>query len=154
MLETRGLCDERVASIYEAVIATSSDDPNQIVHIDGIRGPVEFNRYRLKTYQNIIAAFLDSLPEDFREQSNGGCGGMTLLGGNHDRNCGYRQWADQHQSIEHLFELGLAIGKVAYLDPRLYRKEYPRFVIFGQAKGIPSRVQVGVEFEEIKLKAA
>lgn len=140
----RGLSDHTVDSIYNEVLANSADEPNKFVHIHGVKAVlVTLHRDRLAEHALEIGNLLDCLPEDFRENKNG-CGGQNTLCANKDRTRNNMRWADRHSSIERLFDLGLAIGKVKFLDEEIYRHEYPRFVIFNEAKGI----------EEIELKNA
>jgi hypothetical protein len=87
--------------------------PADAVFVDGIITRFGFNAQRLEQHREEISAMLLNLPDPFMRSKGGG---WSFLQACADRSG--EQWTGLHQTMDQLFTLGIAIGKVAYLLPR------------------------------------
>lgn len=81
---------------YEGIIATYCLHPKRV------------DDYKLE-----IAEMLENLPDPFQEDTGGG---WSFLNACDDKNG--EQWTGLHRTMEHLFILGMAIGRVKSILPR------------------------------------
>lgn len=98
-----------VEDIFKSCLAAEDE---QYKEVEGIIAKYAINEERLNENADDIKSMLMQLPESFMES---GGGGYTFLGACCDKD-GY-QWGEQY-NMEHLFVLGLALGKVKELLPR------------------------------------
>lgn len=80
------------------------------------RGVVEtswFHPERLESHRAEIEMLLNELPEEFRKDS--ASGGASFLEACYDKHGNL--WTGLHRTMERLFQLGIAIGKVECLAP-------------------------------------
>lgn len=140
MTEFTGLSAERVSSIFMSCLFKDGEDTSKYIPAPGITCNVGFHPGRIEEHRAEIAAMLDELSDDFKES---GGGGMSFLNACYDRNG--RQWTGMHKTMEQLFQLGLAIGKVGYVLEREFWSALPG--------GMPYLV-VYNDPKEVELKAA
>jgi hypothetical protein len=117
------LTAERVDEVFRGCLFTK-DDYEEIggkenaadiaVIAEGITFKVGFHPKRLEGHTEEIIEMLDELPDTFKASSNEG--GWSFLNACYDRHG--RQWTGLHRTMEELFLLGIAIGRVEYLAPR------------------------------------
>lgn len=141
MTESTGLSADRVSSIFTSCMFRDGEDTSKYVPAPGITTNVGFHPGRIEENRVEIAALLDELPGPFKESSGGG---MSFLNACYDRNG--LQWTGMHRTMEQLFQLGLATGKVGYVleDRELWSTlpgGMPYFVVYNDSK-------------EVELKAA
>ena len=91
----------------------------ELIKVEGIVNNFGFHPERVKKHTNEIISFLDELPDDFKLSKGGG---WSFLNACIDKN-GY-QWGE-HNNIEQLFSLGIAIGKANFLMPRSMWSAFP-----------------------------
>lgn len=104
---------DRVSLIFLNCLFKDDEDTSSYVKAEGITGTVGFNPDRLNSHKAKIEAMLDELPDEFKKS---GGGGMSFLNACNDKHG--NQWTGFHQTMEQLFQLGIAIGKVECLLPR------------------------------------
>ncbi len=107
------LNSENVESIFIKSLFVDGTDTSNAIIVEGIRTNFGFDPDSIELYKEGISSMLDKLSDDFR-QSKGG--GMSFINACDDRNG--VQWTGLHATMEKLFCLGMAIGKVKSLMPR------------------------------------
>jgi len=131
----------RVKEIFLACLFKNEEDKSKYVPAAGITTTnVGFHPGRIEEHKAEIANMLNELPDEFKES---GGGGMSFLNACMDRHG--NQWTGFHQTMEQLFLLGLATGKVTCLLPR---ESWP--ALYG---GMPYYA-VNNDFKEVELKVA
>lgn len=114
MSNQRALTAERVSTIFTDCLFKSKELPvKEYVPAPGITTNIGFHPERIASYRSEIIKMLDELPDEFHEASGGG---MSFL--NACNNKYGEQWTGMHQTMERLFQLGIAIGKVSCLTSR------------------------------------
>jgi hypothetical protein len=103
------LTADRVEAIFADCLAPGADG----VTVEGIVGTAVFDQDALTAWTADICALLAELPDQYRKS---GGGGWSFLNACDDRHG--NQWTGFHRTMEHLFMLGLGIGKVELLMPR------------------------------------
>ncbi len=103
----------QVRQIFLDCLLRDGEDTRGQVKAEGITSTVGFNPDRLNGHKAKIEAMLDELPDEFKKS---GGGGMSFLNACNDKHG--NQWTGLHQTMEQLFQLGIAIGKVECLLPR------------------------------------
>lgn len=105
------LTSENVSTIFEMCLCGKNID-NPIV-IEGIVAKYGFDKKQIENNKSDIEDMLSQLPKEFHKGTGGG---WSFLGACHNKDG--EQWTGMHRSMEQLFCLGIAIGKVEYLLPR------------------------------------
>lgn len=136
----KGLTAERVESIFTSCLFKDDEDKSEYVPAPGITTNVGFHPGRINGHKDEIAEMLNELSDEFQESSGGG---MSFLNACNDKHG--VQWTGMHQTMEHLFQLGLAVGKVTCLMPREMWSALPG--------GMPYYV-VNTNFKEIERQVA
>lgn len=108
------LSASRVTEIFRDCLFNEGEDTSNNVPAEGIKTTVGFHLERLQSYKDEVAAMLDELSDDFKPVGGGGTSFLNACDDKHGR-----QWADLHQTMEQLFQLGIALGKVTCLMPRV-----------------------------------
>ena len=115
------LTAERVKTIFHDCIFKTKEIKeigeeaalSSAVKAEGITVNMAFHPGRLERHEAEISQMLDELPDAFKES---GGGGMSFLNACDDKHG--RQWTGLHQTMEQLFQLGIAIGRVESTLPR------------------------------------
>jgi len=107
------LTASRVNQIFLDCLPRDGEDTSNHVEAEGIVGVTVFDRDRLNSYQAEIEAMLDELPSKFKKSDGGG---MSFLAACEDKDGNL--WTSSHRTMEELFQLGIAVGKVKYQPPR------------------------------------
>ena len=94
-------------------------DGSEAVDVDGIVSRFSFSKAKLAERADEIYALLLELPEDFLSSKGGG---TSFLMACHDKDGNH--WGE-HQDMEALVCLGIAIRKASFLIPRAIRKHLP-----------------------------
>jgi|SRR6185437_4652181 len=87
--------------------------PPDLVRADGVVTTYGFHPGRLWSHVDEILEMLSELPDDFMRDRGGG---MSFLNACVDRHG--NQWTSLHRTMEALFCLGIATGRVECLLPR------------------------------------
>lgn len=103
----------RVRQLFLDCLFKDGEDTSSHVKAEGITSIAEFNPDRLNIHKVEIEAMLDELPDEFKKSDGGG---MSFLNACNDRHG--NQWTGFHQTMEQLFQLGIAIGKVECQLPK------------------------------------
>jgi hypothetical protein len=110
----KGLTADRVGAIFNDCMFRKEElPPKEYVPASGIITDVGFHPERVESYKDEIAEMLAELSDDFQEA---GGGGMSFLKACEDKHG--NQWTGMHQTMEQLFQLGMAVGKVTCQLPR------------------------------------
>lgn len=107
------LTPQRVEEVFFACMFEDGEDTSNNVVAEGVTSTVGFHPDRLESNSGAIVELLGELPDVFK--ASGG-GGMSFLNACDDKHG--NQWTGLHQTMEQLFLLGLASGKVVCLLPR------------------------------------
>jgi hypothetical protein len=92
------------------------DPVSTSIVVEGVLGmKVGFDPAKITEHEPEIVDFLSQLPPQFLTGPGGG-GGWSFLNACNDKND--NQWTGLHRTMDELFLLGQAIGKVQYLMPR------------------------------------
>jgi hypothetical protein len=105
------LTSERVEIIYKSCLFSTTPnviDQTNVIH--GIMSKTLFDPERIEQHRKEIDELLDELPEGFHEKTGGG---WSFLQACVDKNG--NQWTGMHLTMDRLFQLGMAIGKVEYV---------------------------------------
>jgi len=106
------LTGENVSIVVKNCLFAGNEDTSTAVLAKGVQNEFGFNPERLAKNEETIIEFLKQLPENFRVDKGGGWSFLSAI----DTIDG-TQWA-QHQNVDELMCLGLAIGRVKFLLPR------------------------------------
>ena len=107
------LTSEKVESIFIDCLFKDYEDKTTFVKAEGIMMTCGFHPDRLQGHKEEIAGLLAELPDDYKVI---GGGGMSFLNACYDKHG--NQWTSFHRTMDQLFMLGMAIGKVSCLLPR------------------------------------
>lgn len=107
------LTAKRVNEIFLDCLFRDGEDTSNHVKAEGIMTTVGFHPERLDSHKAEVETMLGELPSEFQMQ---GGGGMSFLNACVDKHG--EQWTGHHPTMEQLFQLGIAIGKVAYIFPK------------------------------------
>lgn len=113
MTVTQRLSTKRVENVFMDCLFRGGEDTSSHVKAEGITTNVGFHPERLKNHETEIIEMLNELPDEFKETSGGG---MSFLNACNDKQG--NQWTSFHHTMEQLFQLGIASGKVKLLLPR------------------------------------
>jgi hypothetical protein len=103
-----------VDCLFESV---DGDPPDEaLVVVEGILHKYGFDPAKLEKHRAEIVALLYELPIQFHPKAEGGEDGWSFLNACLDRHG--RQWTGLHLTMEKLFCLGMAIGRVSEMLPR------------------------------------
>lgn len=119
MADAAILSEGAVNVLYRACLWQGDDDPAQKQKIEGIVGIALLHRKRTHAQRGAIGALLGELPPQFHKSVGGGWSFPNACMDRHGR-----QWADLHQTMEHLFVLGIATGQARFL---MQRKDWAVF---------------------------
>ena len=100
------LTGDSVHEIFFDCFLNEDDTVENAVEVEGIT-KARFDPERLEARKAEIEGLLAELPDDFMKSKGGG---MSFLNACMDRHG--NQWTSFHQTMEQLFLLGMAIGKV------------------------------------------
>ena len=103
------LSSEQVNAIFTDCLFQDDEDTSEHIKAEGITMTVGFHPERLESHRVEIEAMLGELPDEFQESGGGGWSFLNACNDKHGN-----QWTGSHQRMEHLFQLGIAIGKVEY----------------------------------------
>ncbi len=107
------LSAERVEEIFRDCLFRDGEDTSNHVVAEGITRNVGFHPDRLNGHKAEIEQMLDELPDGFKRSGGGGWSFLNACEDKHGN-----QWTGLHQTMEQLFQLGIAIGKAEYQLPR------------------------------------
>lgn len=107
------LTAENVHHTFMDCLFDDDEEKKDPVIVEGITLSVGFNPDRLKKNEENIYSMLKELPASFQKDSGGG---MSFLQACEDKDG--NQWTGLHQTMQELFLLGLASGKVQYCLPK------------------------------------
>lgn len=110
----------RVDEVFRDCLYKDGEDTSKAILVEGIVTTAGFHPERLESHRKDIEAMLAELPSEF-QQSGGG--GMSFLNACNDKNGD--QWTGEQRTMEHLFQLGIGIGKVECLVPRKMWSAFP-----------------------------
>ena len=103
---------KRVQELIVDSLWDEASSPEKTIIAEGIIRTFGFNVDKLATHKQEIIDLLNELPDNFKEESGGG---WSFINACVDKNGNL--WGEHH-SMEELFCLGIAIGRVKCLIPR------------------------------------
>ncbi len=109
----------RVKEIFMDSLFRDGENTDKHVKAEGIMCTVGFHPERIESHRAEVESMLSQLPDDFK--TSGG-GGMSFLNACMDKEGNH--WAE-HPTMEKLFQLGIALGKVKYCLPREMWSAFP-----------------------------
>ena len=104
------LTSERVETIYKSCLLSTMPRDIDPIRIHGIMTNTLFDPELTELHRKEIDELLNELPEGFHEKTGGG---WSFLQACMDKNG--NQWTGMHLTMDRLFQLGMAIGKVEYV---------------------------------------
>jgi len=107
------LTSQNVEEVFFNCLFKEGENTDNPILADGIMSKIGFHEKRLNNNSDNITSMLNKLPKEFQKNSGGG---MSFLNACDD--CDGNQWTGSHTTMEQLFQLGLALGKVKCLIPR------------------------------------
>lgn len=107
------LTAERVNEIFLDCLFRDGENTSNHVMAEGIVTNVGFHPDRLNSHKDEVVAMLDELPDEFKKSGGGGWSFLNACDDKHGN-----QWTGLHQTMEQLFLLGIALGKVKCQLPR------------------------------------
>lgn len=108
------LTADNVHDVFTHCLFKEQENTENMVRAEGILNDFGFHPQRLKGYESEIIDMLSCLPDAFHEDKGGG---WSFLNACDDKEG--NQWANLHTTMEQLFVLGIAIGKVKCLMPKI-----------------------------------
>lgn len=118
VLASNILNSERVEEIFSDCLCQGWDNLNNCLAVQGITQSVFFHPEKIKKYKIQIEEMLDHLPDTFR-----GRHGTSFLSACYDKSG--IQWTESKVSMEHLFQLGIAIERIQLLGQRQAWRIFP-----------------------------
>lgn len=123
-------------------------DPDHTIIAEGVVHTFGFNAEKLATHKDEIIELLDELPDNFKEEVGGGWSFIQACVDKHDNHWG------EHHSMEELFCLGIAIGRVKVLMPRamwsILPGGVPYYAICKEDQPTVTETQYRAEHEDIE----
>ena len=107
------LNSQKVEQTFRDCLFKDGEDTTNHIMAEGIMTNVGFHPDRLESHKPTIEEMLAELPKEFNEATGGG---WSFLNACNDKNGD--QWTGLHQTMEQLFLLGIAMGKVKIQLPR------------------------------------
>ncbi len=107
------LSTEGVEKVFVDCLFKEGEDTSTHIAAEGIMMTVGFHPERIESHRAEIEAMLDELPDQFKASSGGGWSFLNACEDKHGN-----QWTSFHRSMDQLFMLGMAIGKVESQMPR------------------------------------
>ena len=107
------LTAENVVKVFEDCLFHDGEDTNNHVKAEGITMTVGFHPGRLDKHRKKIEAMLQELPNEFQKSGGSGWSFLNACMDKHGN-----QWTGLHRTMEQLFLLGIAIGKVQCQLPK------------------------------------
>jgi len=86
--------------------------PEDAILVKGIMATFAFHPRRTESHKDEIAELLNELPDQFKESSGGGWSFLNACTDRHGKHWG------EHQNMEQLFVLGIAVGKAKFQLPK------------------------------------
>ena len=114
------LAADNVQDVFTYCLFKEQENTENMVKAEGVLRDFGFHPQRLKEREDDIISMLNYLPDPFHEDKGGG---WTFLNACNDKDD--NQWANLHTTMEQLFVLGIAIGKVKSLMPKDMWKNLP-----------------------------
>lgn len=111
-IESEKISAKEVRALLLSCLFKEGEDTTNYVPAEGILSRLGFHPERLEQARPQVVAWLNLLPDNFKEE---GGGGMSFLAACMDKNGVH--WGE-HQSMEQLFLLGIGLGLVKCLLPR------------------------------------
>jgi hypothetical protein len=102
-----------VETVKSCLYETTPEDISKAVIVEGIMAKFGFDPERLAKKKADIESMLGQLPASFQKSGGGGCSFLAAC----ERADGV-QWTGLHKTMDELFVLGLAVGKVQLCLPR------------------------------------
>ena len=106
------LTSENVSEVFMDCLFRDGEDTDNHVKAEGITATVGFHPDRIETHKEDVAAMLACLPDEFQSKKSGGWSFLNACNDKYGR-----QWGE-HQNMEQLFQLGIALGLAKWLMPR------------------------------------
>lgn len=107
------LTSKNVQSVLlDSLFQQHPEDESKAVKVEGVVGRFGFDPERLKKHEEDVVSMLKQLPKEFHKEVGGG---YSFLGA--CNRADGQQWGE-HRSMDELFCLGIALGKVAFAMPR------------------------------------
>lgn len=107
------LTGSKVETIFLDCLFKEEEDKSNYVKAEGIMNTVGFHPGRLELHKEEVTELLQELPKEFLKSGGGGWSFLNACQDKHGN-----QWTGLHQTMEQLFLLGIALGKVAFQLPR------------------------------------
>lgn len=109
------LSAKNVTSVFEDCLFIDGEDMSTAIKAEGITATFGFHPERLKKHKEDVSDMIDDLPDEFKE-------GWSFLNACVTKDGD--QWGE-HNNIEQLLTLGLALGLARYCLPRSMWKALP-----------------------------
>lgn len=109
----------KLEKIMGDCLFADNEDTNSAILVEGIVNNFGFHPERLESHRAEVEKMLSELPIEFFPETGGG---MSFLAACNDKYG--RQWGE-HRSMEALFALGIALGKVDLLIPKEMWSVFP-----------------------------
>jgi len=115
-MDERVLTADRVEEIMKDCLFRDDEikdgqpiDPDMMVQVEGIVNNFGLHKERVESHKDEIHAMLKELPDQFHEKKGGGWSFLNACSNRYGE-----QWTGFHRTMEHLFVLGIAVGKAAW----------------------------------------
>lgn len=106
------LTSTNVHNIVLDCLFKQGEDTTNHIRCEGIINTIGFHPERIKQHTEDIYDMLKQLPDSFMKSGGGGCSFLSACMTKENEHWG------EHQNMEELMLLGLAIGKLTYCLPR------------------------------------
>ena len=127
--DTHALTAENVEAVFMACLFKAGEDTSNRIVAEGLVVTVGFHPGRIEEHRQEIHDMLAELPDQFKMSGGEGYSFSEACVDKHGN-----QWTGLHQTMEQLFQLGMAIGEVEYTLPRDMWSIFPGGVPFMTVK--------------------
>ena len=107
------LTSEAVEALLLECLLKEDEPLTEGIGVEGVIRSFYFHRQRIHAKREEVMQLLAELPDAFRRTVGGGASFLIACEDRHGR-----RWTGMHMSMEELFALGIAIGRVRYLLAR------------------------------------
>jgi hypothetical protein len=107
------LTSAKVMNLFSDCLFKPGEDTSKAVKVEGVIHTFGLHPERVARYKEEIIKMLSQLPDPFRQSAGGGWSFLNACNDRHGN-----QWIGLHQTMEQLFVLGIAIGRVESCMPR------------------------------------
>ncbi len=104
---------ECVSKIFNECLFKDGENTDNHIKAEGVKTAIGFHPDRIEKNKEEIKLMLNELPDGFKKSKGGGWSFLQACDDRHGN-----QWTGMHQTMEQLFQLGIAVRLVKSMFPK------------------------------------